>query len=197
MKEKELGQRFLKIGFWYEATMNVLKENGLVELEFAAEHRQKFYEVLGTEKEMFSAKNLAFEKTIRSCFRALGKCGQYASLTDIARLYSNEQPGYVIQNWMRCKNTIDFLRIWELINNDFFRDDACAKLIKSLSNNEITITPTMWIKTTGATGLRVKRGKGGGVVAHGDIAFDFRMWLDPNYRYHLIWFMRENQDRNW
>ena len=193
MTQEEIQERYLKIGFWFETTMGILKEKGLVEPQFALEYSQRFYDLLGTEQEKFSKKNRAFEETIQHCFRRLGNAGAFESLTEVARKYSEDSPGYVIQSWMRSKNTLGFLRTWELSNNRDFDDAACAKLLEEHDSGNLTVTPTVWVSRTNARGLKVKRGKGGGVMAHCDIAVDFQMWLDPNYRYHLIQFMRESR----
>ena len=60
---------------------------------------------------------------------------------------------------------------------------------------DFTLTPTQWVKKTGAVGMYVKQGKGGGVMAHPDIASDFRMWLDPSLRLALVKFMREQSEQ--
>ena len=105
------------------------------------------------------------------------------SLTELARQYSDESPGYVIQSWMRSRNTLEFLRQWELNQNAEFDDQVCAELIRQGHTTSLTITPTLWIRRTHAVGLHVKQGKGGGVNAYPEIAADFHLWLEPNQRY--------------
>src|SRR5699024_273410 len=112
------------------------------------------------------------------------------SLTEIAKQYSADTPGYVIQSWMRSRNTIEFLRQWELAENPNFDQQACDEPMEKAKTSSFTLTPTQWVKKTGAVGLRVKQGKGGGVMSHPDIASDFRMWLDPSLRLALVKFMR-------
>lgn len=159
MKQEEIQEGYLKIGFWFETTMSILEEEDLLKPGFAVEYRQKFYDLLGTEKEKFSQKNKDFEETIQHCFRTLRKLGENVSLTEIAKKYTSESPGYVIQSWMRSRNTLGFLRIWELINNYGFDDETCAKLLEEHANGDDTVTPTVWISRTKARGLKVKRGR--------------------------------------
>ena len=101
--------------------------------------------------------------------------------------YSDESPGDVIQSWMRSRNTLEFLRQWELEQNAEFDDQACVELIhQGHHTTSLTITPTLWVRRTHAVGLHVKQGKGGGVNAYPEIAADFRLWLDPKERLALI-----------
>ena len=91
------------------------------------------------------------------------------------------------------KNQINFK------NLDIDESIALRKeLIEKAKTTSFTLTPTQWVKKTGAVGMYVKQGKGGGVMAHPDIASDFRMWLDPSLRLALVKFMREqsNQRKN-
>ena len=98
----------------------------------------------------------------------------------------NKSPGYVIQSWMRSRNTLEFLRQWELEQNAEFDDQVCAELIRQGHTTSLTITPTLWVRRTHAVGLHVKQGKGGGVRAYPEIAADFRLWLDPKERLEII-----------
>ena len=87
---------------------------------------------------------------------------------------------------MRSRNTLEFLRQWELDQNAEFDDQVCTELIRQGHTTSLTITPTLWVRRTHAVGLHVKQGKGGGVSAYPEIAADFRLWLDPKGRLALI-----------
>ena len=108
------------------------------------------------------------------------------SLTKLARQYSEESPGYVIQSWMRSRNTLEFLRQWENDMNGDFDDRAYVELIDQERTTSLTITPSLWIRKTHAVGMRVKQGKGGGVSAYPEIAADFHLWLDPKARLAIV-----------
>lgn len=119
------------------------------------------------------------------------------SLTKITGQHSDESPGYTIQRWMRSRNTIEFLKQWEIISDSVFDCTACDELVRRAKMTSFTLTPTQWVKKTKAIGMTVKQGKGGGVKAHPDIAADFQMWLDSLLRLSLIRFMRENKSSNY
>ena len=108
------------------------------------------------------------------------------SLTELARQYSDESPGYVIQSWMRSRNTLEFLRQWENEMNEEFNDRACEELIHQGHTTSLTITPSLWIRRTYAVGMRVKQGKAGGVSAYPEIVADFRLWLDSTERLAIL-----------
>jgi hypothetical protein len=88
-------------------------------------------------------------------------CSDMVSLTELARQYSEEPPGYVIQSWMRSRNTLEFPRQWEKDMNAEFDDRACEELIHQAHTTSLTITPSLWIRRTHAVGMYVKQGKGG------------------------------------
>ena len=113
-------------------------------------------------------------------------CKDMVSLTDLARQYSEESPGYVIQSWMRSRNTLELLRQWENDMNGEFDDTACEELIHQGHTTSLTITPSLWIRRTHAVGMRVKQGKGGGVRTYPEIAADFHLWLDPKARLAIV-----------
>lgn len=193
MTKEEIEMYYDLLGFKYEASIGILYSKQLVDAEWVRDSRKRFFDKLEQERELHFRRVADYEDTIRFFFRMIDeKSGEFVSLTDIARKYSQDPPGYTIQSWMRSKNTIAYLRIWELINNYSFDDEACMKLIDACSKNSFTLTPTKWIANTNAIGIRVKRGKGGGVEVHADIAMDFRLWIDPNFRHHLIWYVREH-----
>ena len=118
-------------------------------------------------------------------------CENMVSLTELARQYSVDSPGYAIQSWMRSRNTLEFLRQWENDMNGEFDDGACEELIHQAHTTSLTVTPSLWIRRTSAVGMRVKQGKGGGVSAYPEIAADFHLWLDPAERLALVRMVRE------
>ncbi len=108
----------------------------------------------------------------------------YVNLTDMV---STENPAQVINNWLRSRETILFLQIWEQLNNsDFFNDVAAAQLVQESAERTFTLSPSKWVATTGAIGISVKRGRTGGIYAHKDIALEFGSWLSPAFRLYLI-----------
>lgn len=113
-------------------------------------------------------------------------CGDKVSLTELARRYSEDSPGYVIQSWMRSRNTLKILRQWENDINEGFDDGACEELIHQAHTTSLTVTPSLWIRRTHAVEMRVKQGKGGGVSASPEIATDFQLWLTPEERLILV-----------
>ena len=117
----------------------------------------------------------------------------YVSLTNIAKEKGTASPGYLIQSWLRSNTTTDYLKCWEKKHNIKFQEDAYDKLIKRVHSTSLTLTPTVWITTTQATGLRTSRGKGGGTMAHPEIALMFRAWLFPEIMIELVKFYRMYQ----
>ena len=111
----------------------------------------------------------------------------YISLTDIAKYRDAENPRFIIQNWMRNRNTVEFLGLWEALNNpDFNRVDFEA-VKNETGSNGFVLTPSKWIKSVNAIGLTSKSGRhGGGTFAHKDIAFEFASWLSPEFKLYII-----------
>lgn len=123
---------------------------------------------------------------------------EYISLTDIARYKNRENPKGVIQNWIRNRNTIEFLGIWELIHNPNFKGIEFEAFKKEAGLNSFTLTPQKWIESTDAIGLVSKSGKGGGTYAHRDIAFEFASWVSVEFKIYLIQEferLKENEQR--
>ena len=110
----------------------------------------------------------------------------YLSLTDEARSVNRDQPGYVIQSWLRDRTTISFLHYWETQNNENFDAAGYKALEEELKSPTLTLTAKKWIEATRAIGLRSKQGKNGGTYAHPEIACVFRAWLHPEYQYTLV-----------
>lgn len=125
-------------------------------------------------------------KGITVSTRQFGK-GDFISLTDIAKYKDNERTNYIIQNWMRNRSTIEFLGLWESINNRYFKGIEFDAFKNEAGSNSFSLTPKRWIESTGAVGLVVKAGRyGGGVYAHKDIAFEFATWISAEFKLFLI-----------
>ena len=122
----------------------------------------------------------------------------YISLTDIARVKNPHEPKAVIQNWMRSKTTIDFLGLWEKINNPDFKGIEFEAFKSEAGYNYFTMSPKRWIEGAGAIGFINKSGRfGGGTFAHKDIAFEFASWISAEFKLYLIKeFQRLKYDEN-
>ncbi|MBN1673168.1 MAG: KilA-N domain-containing protein [Kiritimatiellae bacterium] len=97
----------------------------------------------------------------------------YISLTDMARHRDPERTDYIIQNWLRNRNTIEFLGTWERLNNPDFKPIEFEGFRNRAGLNSFVLTPRQWVQVTGAVGLLSKPGRYGGTFAHKDIAFEF------------------------
>ena len=110
----------------------------------------------------------------------------YISLTDIARYKNSEEPNVVVANWMRNYNTIEYLGIWERLNNLEFNPLEFEGFLKEAGSNAFTLSPQKWVNTTNAKGIYVKLGRGGGTFAHKDIAFKFASWISAEFELYII-----------
>jgi len=190
MTEEEISKLYIRIAFQYESALDQLVDKGLVDKGFADKHKETFYSSLDEEKLRTSKKVKSYTEIIRSYMRGM-ICEDMVSLTELARQYSKDSPGYVIQSWMRSRNTLEFLRQWENDRNEKFDDRTCEELIHQAHTTSLTVTPSLWIRRTHAVGMRVKQGKGGGVSAYPEIAADFQLWLNPAERLALVRLVRE------
>jgi hypothetical protein len=119
----------------------------------------------------------------------------YISLTDIAKHKNPRDPKDVVKNWMRTRNTIKYLALWEELNNPGFNRVEIDPLLHGAGDNAFTLSPTKWITLTSAVGMRVKASRGGGTYAHIDIAFEFATWVSPEFKLYLVSeFKRLKQD---
>jgi len=109
----------------------------------------------------------------------------YISLTDIAR-YRSDEPTAVISNWMRSKDTIEFLGLWEQLNNENFKPIEFEGFRNEAGANAFTLSPKKWIEATNAIGIISKSGRYGGTYAHKDIAFEFASWVSPEFKLYII-----------
>ena len=136
------------------------------------------------------------KKTITSLLHPKLSSDGFISLTEIARTGNSNNPSCIIQGWLRSRNTIEFLRMWEKDNNPNFRDDECNQLIEQLKLPSFTLTPKKWITLTNAKGIVSKQGNNGGTLAHRDIALDFQLWLNPRKRYETVKFIGDIGNKN-
>lgn len=109
----------------------------------------------------------------------------YISLTDIAR-HKSDDPTAVIGNWMRNRNTIEYLGIWETLYNPGFKPLEFDGFRKEAGLNAFTLSPQKWINTTGAIGIVSRSGRYGGTFAHKDIAFKFASWISVEFELYLV-----------
>lgn len=185
MTEKEISELYIRLAFQYESAIDTLLTKELIDTDTATVAKEKFYNSLDEEKLRTSKKVRDYHETIHLYMRQMA-CHDMLSLTELARQYSEESPGYVIQSWMRSRNTLEFLRQWENDMNEGFDDRACEELIYQGHTTSLTITPSLWVRKTHAVGMHVKQGKGGGVSAYPEIAADFHLWLDPKMRLEIV-----------
>lgn len=110
---------------------------------------------------------------------------EFISLTDIAR-YKSDDPTAVIQNWMRNRDVIEFLGLWERLHNPDFNPLEFEGFRKQAGANAFTMSPKKWIETTNAIGIVSKAGRYGGTYAHSDIAMSFATWISPEFQLYIM-----------
>lgn len=121
----------------------------------------------------------------------------FISLTDIARFKSADRFDDLIRNWLRNRNTVEFLGVWERLNNPSFNPVEFDGIRIQAGLNSFTLTPKQWIEKTGAVGIVSSAGRYGGTYAHKDIAFEFASWISVEFRLYLIKeFQRLKEDEN-
>jgi hypothetical protein len=120
--------------------------------------------------------------------------GDYISLTDMLKAKDGE---FFIHDWLRNRNTLEFLGIWESVHNPCFNSGEFARIKSQAGLNSYRISVKEWSEKTGAIGLRASAGRYGGTYAHKDIAFEFGMWISPEFKIYLIKeFQRLKEDEN-
>lgn len=140
--------------------------------------------ILKDEAPIYETKmNAYLEETVA---KYLHPSDDYFSLTEIARKFDADNPSYLIQSWLRSRNTVEFLAEWERKNNPDFNEAAFKKLVVDAKTPQFTLTPRKWIDLTNAVGITSKQGKDGGTMAHSFIACDFEMWNDAEFRYEVL-----------
>ena len=121
----------------------------------------------------------------------------FISLTDIARFKSADRFDDLIRNWLRNRNTVEFLGVWERLNNPSFNPVEFDGIRIQAGLNSFTLTPKQWIEKTRAIGIVSSAGRYGGTFAHKDIAFEFASWISVEFRLYLIKeFQRLKEDEN-
>lgn len=110
----------------------------------------------------------------------------YICITDIARQKNAIEPKDVIKNWMRQKNTLEYLGLWERLNNPNFKGVEFDPLLAEAGSNSFTMSPSRWVELTAAIGIVTKSGAGGGTYAQRDIAFKFANWVSVEFELYLV-----------
>ena len=131
------------------------------------------------KKDSLSAKGLSIQVYTEDFMN------DYISLTDIAR-YKSDEPSDVIKNWMRRKDTIEFLGLWESLNNTNFNSVEFDRIKFEAGYNSFTLSPKKWISLTNAIGIISKSGRYGGAFAYSDIAFEFASWISAEFKMYVI-----------
>jgi len=115
-----------------------------------------------------------------------GDLDDYISLTDIAKYKNKDDAFIVINNWMRLRDTIEFLGLWEQLSNPDFKPIEFDRFKNEAGANAFTLSPQKWIKATNAMGIVSKSGRYGGTFAHKDIAFEFASWISAEFKLYII-----------
>ncbi len=115
-----------------------------------------------------------------------GDDNDFISLTDIAKYKNAEFPADVIKNWMRSRSTIEFLGLWETMNNPDFKLVEFDQFKNESGSNSFVLNPQKWISSTNAIGIRSTSGRYGGTFAHKDIAFEFASWISAEFKLYII-----------
>src|SRR5664279_1203734 len=137
----------------------------------------KKIEVIGTEIRIFTVER-----------------EDYISLTDMLKTKDGD---FFISDWLRNRNTVEFLGIWESIYNPDFNYGEFAIIRSQAGLNSYKISVKEWVEKTGAIGLKATPGRYGGTFAHPDIAFEFGMWISPEFKIYLVKeFRRLKEDEN-
>lgn len=110
----------------------------------------------------------------------------YISLTDIAKYKNKDNPADVVKNWLRNRNTVEFLGVWEQIHNPNFKLVEFDHFRKEAGLNSFFLSPQTWIEKTNAIGIQSKSGRYGGTFAHTDIAFEFATWVSVEFKLYVI-----------
>jgi hypothetical protein len=131
-------------------------------------------------------RNTIFAKGTSISIILRGNTEDYISLTDIARYKNPDEPKDVVKNWLRSKSTIEFLGLWERINNPDFKGVEFDPFKNEAGSNTFTMSPQKWIKSTNAVGIISKSGRYGGTYAHTDIAFEFASWISAEFKLYII-----------
>ena len=133
-----------------------------------------------------NSKNNIVVKGIEVSYKRINE-EDYICLTDIARYKNAEEPRFIIYNWLRNKETLKYLALWEELNNQKFKRVEFDTVTKDAGTNSFMITPNQWIEKLNGISIVVSAGRyNGGTYAHKDIAFEFASWLSPEFKLYLI-----------
>lgn len=124
-------------------------------------------------------------KGIQIAVHATAQQADYISITDIAK-YKSDAPDDVVKNWMRNRETIEYLGLWEQINNPGFKPVEFDGFRKAAGRNAFVLSPKKWIEATSAVGIKSRSGRYGGTFAHVDIALEFASWISPEFKLYII-----------
>jgi hypothetical protein len=116
---------------------------------------------------------------------SVGTSDDFISLTDIARYKNPLEPKDVVANWLRLRNTIEYLGIWEQLNNPDFKGVEFDAFLHEAGANAFSLSPQRWIEATNAIGIISRSGRGGGTFAHRDIAFKFASWISAEFELYI------------
>jgi len=131
-------------------------------------------------------KNIKIEvKGVEVAFLQMAK-EDFICITDIAKYKNSDAPADIIKNWLRSKNTIELLGLWEKLHNPDFKLVEFDQFKKEAGFNHFVLSPKKWISTTNAIGLQSKSGRYGGTFAHIDIALEFASWVSVEFKFYLI-----------
>lgn len=142
---------------------------------------------MSLENYMTMAKKVTNIEVKDTIIRTLQQDGiDYVCITDIARQKNAEEPKDVVKNWMRLKNTIEYMGLWEKLNNPQFKGVGFDSLFQEAGSNAFTLSPTKWIEQTNAIGIVCTTGRNGGTYAQKDIAFKFANWVSVEFELYLV-----------
>ena len=110
---------------------------------------------------------------------------EFISLTDIAK-YKSNAPNDVIKNWMRSRETLEFLGLWETLHNPDFKPVEFDGFRKEAGLHAFTMSPSKWIESVNAIGITTKAGRYGGTYAHSDIALEFASWISAEFKLYIV-----------
>lgn len=133
---------------------------------------------------MIKAQTITVKESAIRTIKANG--ADYVCITDIAKFKNPIEPKDVIKNWMRTRNTMEYLGLWERLNNADFKGVEFDPLMSEAGSNAFTMSPSRWVETTGAIGIVVKNGATGGTYAHYDIALKFASWVSVEFELYFV-----------
>lgn len=129
---------------------------------------------------------------------AINQQEDFICITDIAKFKNPNAPRDIIKNWMRSKNTIELLGLWEKLNNQNFKQVEFNLFKNEAGSHHFVLSPQKWIEATNAIGLQSKSGRYGGTYAHIDIALEFASWVSVEFKFYLIkefQFLKSQQEK--